>query len=119
MGATFCPSRVKFEGDWLCLQNVEDGVECIYVQAALNWDGDWLIVFAECWGRGGGAFPSWPGHIKKIIDWLYCQNVEDGVEVPFRPSRVILQDFTGVPAVVDFAAMRDAVQVPSKRLPPS
>ncbi len=40
------------------------------------------------------------------------QTVEDGVEVPFRPSRVILQDFTGVPAVVDFAAMRDAVQVP-------
>ena len=33
------------------------------------------------------------------------------MEVPFRPSRVILQDFTGVPAVVDFAAMRDAVQV--------
>ncbi len=31
-------------------------------------------------------------------------------EVPFRPARVILQDFTGVPAVVDFAAMRDAVQ---------
>lgn len=29
--------------------------------------------------------------------------------VPFRPSRVILQDFTGVPAVVDLAAMRDAV----------
>lgn len=27
------------------------------------------------------------------------------------PARVILQDFTGVPAVVDFAAMRDAVQV--------
>merc|ERR1712013_837200 len=32
------------------------------------------------------------------------------VEVPFRPSRVVLQDFTGVPAVVDFAAMRDAVK---------
>ena len=35
----------------------------------------------------------------------------DSVEVPFMPARVILQDFTGVPAVVDFAAMRDAVQV--------
>ena len=31
------------------------------------------------------------------------------MEIPFRPARVILQDFTGVPAVVDFAAMRDAV----------
>ena len=35
------------------------------------------------------------------------------MEVPFMPARVILQDFTGVPAVVDFAAMRDAVQVDS------
>ncbi len=31
------------------------------------------------------------------------------VEVPFMPSRVVLQDFTGVPAVVDLAAMRDAM----------
>ena len=30
-------------------------------------------------------------------------------EVPFKPSRVILQDFTGVPVVVDLASMRDAV----------
>ena len=29
-------------------------------------------------------------------------------EVPFRPARVLMQDFTGVPAVVDLAAMRDA-----------
>jgi len=32
-------------------------------------------------------------------------------EVPFMPARVLLQDFTGVPAVVDLAAMRDAAQV--------
>jgi aconitate hydratase len=31
------------------------------------------------------------------------------VEIPFKPARVILQDFTGVPCVVDLAAMRDAV----------
>jgi len=48
--------------------------------------------------------------VKKIFDWKKHQVLEGGVEVPFRPSRVILQDFTGVPAVVDFAAMRDAVQ---------
>src|SRR6185369_10055578 len=30
-------------------------------------------------------------------------------EIPFMPSRVILQDFTGVPAIVDLAAMRDAM----------
>src|SRR5262245_26470002 len=31
-------------------------------------------------------------------------------EINFRPSRVVLQDFTGVPCVVDLAAMRDALQ---------
>ncbi|MFM7116395.1 MAG: aconitate hydratase, partial [Planctomycetota bacterium] len=31
------------------------------------------------------------------------------VEVPFKPARVVLQDFTGVPCVVDLAAMRAAV----------
>lgn len=34
----------------------------------------------------------------------------DTGEIPFKPSRVILQDFTGVPAVVDLAAMRDSVK---------
>lgn len=33
----------------------------------------------------------------------------DRAEIPYRPSRVLLQDFTGVPAVVDIAAMRDAM----------
>jgi aconitate hydratase len=32
------------------------------------------------------------------------------VEIPFHPGRVLMQDFTGVPAVVDLAAMRDALQ---------
>jgi aconitate hydratase len=32
------------------------------------------------------------------------------VEIPFKPARVLLQDFTGVPAVVDLAAMRDAMR---------
>ena len=34
---------------------------------------------------------------------------QPSTEISFTPSRVILQDFTGVPAVVDLAAMRDAV----------
>ncbi|GFH42583.1 aconitate hydratase [Lactococcus hodotermopsidis] len=37
------------------------------------------------------------------------KNLANG-DLPFKPSRVILQDFTGVPAVVDLAAMRDAVK---------
>ena len=36
-------------------------------------------------------------------------NAEPSTEISFTPSRVILQDFTGVPAIVDLAAMRDAV----------
>ena len=37
------------------------------------------------------------------------------VELPFMPARVILQDFTGVPAVVDLAAMRAAVKRARRR----
>uniref|UniRef100_A0A8C3RVZ1 Cytoplasmic aconitate hydratase n=1 Tax=Chelydra serpentina TaxID=8475 RepID=A0A8C3RVZ1_CHESE len=46
--------------------------------------------------------------VENILDWNVMQN--KNVEVPFNPARVILQDLTGVPAVVDFAAMRDAVK---------
>jgi aconitate hydratase len=34
----------------------------------------------------------------------------DGAELPFLPARVLMQDFTGVPAVVDLAAMRSAME---------
>ena len=44
--------------------------------------------------------------VKTIAGWQ--ANSVRG-EIPFRPSRVILQDFTGVPAVVDLAALRDAM----------
>ena len=39
-----------------------------------------------------------------------ADKVKPGVEVPFKVARVILQDFTGVPCVVDLAAMRDAMR---------
>jgi aconitate hydratase len=44
--------------------------------------------------------------VKKIASWV---PQPEAVEFPFKPARVILQDFTGVPCVVDLAAMRDAV----------
>src|SRR3954465_14270859 len=44
---------------------------------------------------------------KAIAGWLPAGHSEK--EVPFRPSRILLQDFTGVPAVVDLAAMRDGI----------
>ncbi|MEL6743594.1 MAG: aconitate hydratase AcnA, partial [Planctomycetota bacterium] len=45
--------------------------------------------------------------IENILNWARGQAGQ--VEIPFAPGRVILQDFTGVPAVVDLAAMRDAI----------
>ncbi len=45
-------------------------------------------------------------HIQSVKDYL---KGEVGQETVFLPSRVVLQDFTGVPAIVDLAAMRDAM----------
>jgi len=45
-------------------------------------------------------------HIRAIIDSV--KNAEKRIEIAFSPARVLMQDFTGVPAVVDLAAMRDA-----------
>ncbi|XP_068595113.1 iron-responsive element-binding protein 2 [Brachionichthys hirsutus] len=44
--------------------------------------------------------------VQNLLDWQQQQNK---AEVPFSPARVLLQDFTGIPAMVDLAAMRDAV----------
>ena len=46
--------------------------------------------------------------VENILNWK--TNSTKDVEIPFKPARVLLQDFTGVPAVVDLAAMRDAVK---------
>uniref|UniRef100_A0A8C1ZYE1 Iron-responsive element binding protein 2 n=1 Tax=Cyprinus carpio TaxID=7962 RepID=A0A8C1ZYE1_CYPCA len=44
--------------------------------------------------------------VSSILDWQMQQNQ---AEVAFSPARVLLQDFTGIPAMVDLAAMRDAL----------
>ena len=44
---------------------------------------------------------------KEIAAWLPSGHSEN--EVPFRPARIVMQDFTGVPAIVDLAAMRDGI----------
>src|ERR1051325_3560887 len=46
--------------------------------------------------------------IQGVAQWLKTRTSDR--EIPFRPARVLMQDFTGVPAVVDLAAMRDAMQ---------
>eukprot|EP00667_Euglena_gracilis_P002603 EG_transcript_2608 len=45
--------------------------------------------------------------VEKILDW---KNTATQIEIPFKCARVLMQDFTGVPAVVDLAAMRDAMR---------
>ncbi|MDH5198931.1 MAG: aconitase family protein, partial [Gemmatimonadota bacterium] len=46
-------------------------------------------------------------HVRAIAAWT--PKPQQGTEVPFMPGRVVLQDFTGVPCVVDLAAMREAM----------
>jgi aconitate hydratase len=48
-----------------------------------------------------------PEHIQAVAQWEATR--EPDTEIAFMPARVVLQDFTGVPCVVDLAAMRDAV----------
>ncbi|MFW6344453.1 MAG: aconitase family protein, partial [Sediminispirochaetaceae bacterium] len=44
-----------------------------------------------------------PTHIDAFLDWEHLQGK---VEIPFMPARILMQDFTGVPAVVDIASLR-------------
>ena len=46
--------------------------------------------------------------VQRIASWSAAETSDQ--EIPFQPARVLLQDFTGVPAVVDLAAMRSALQ---------
>jgi len=50
-----------------------------------------------------------PSHFDAMAAWL--EDRRSTTEIQFRPARVLMQDFTGVPAVVDLAAMRDALEV--------
>jgi len=55
-----------------------------------------------------GGFTVAREHIQALVDWQ--KNPVTGAEIQYRPARVLLQDFTGVPCVVDLAAMRDAIK---------
>ena len=54
-----------------------------------------------------GGFTVSKDDVKALVDWQ--ANPVTGAEIQYRPARVLLQDFTGVPCVVDLAAMRDAI----------
>ncbi len=51
-------------------------------------------------------------HMDAMVQWLADRKSD--TEIQFRPARVLMQDFTGVPGVVDLAAMREAVKAAGK-----
>ncbi len=63
------------------------------------------ILLENALRHAGGSYVS-REHVQAIADW---SPTNAGADVPFMPARVVLQDFTGVPAVVDLAAMRDGI----------
>src|SRR4051812_13215548 len=66
-----------------------------------------IKVLLENLVRHAGGPVVEPGDVETLLAWRPGAAAE--AEIPFMPSRVLLQDFTGVPAVVDLAVMRDAM----------
>ncbi len=64
------------------------------------------ILLENTLRHAGGDYVS-EDHVRAVTQW---SPTNSGADVPFMPTRVILQDFTGVPAVVDLAAMRDGLK---------
>ncbi|KAG8012308.1 Iron-responsive element-binding protein 2, partial [Nibea albiflora] len=65
-----------------------------------------IRVLLEAAIRNCDGFYTKEEDVQNILDW---QQQQSKAEVPFSPARVLLQDFTGIPAMVDLAAMRDSV----------
>ncbi|ONK72669.1 uncharacterized protein A4U43_C04F21850 [Asparagus officinalis] len=66
-----------------------------------------IRILLESAIRNCDGFQVMEKDVEKILDWE--NTAPKQVEIPFKPARVLLQDFTGVPAVVDLACMRDAM----------
>jgi len=95
--------------------NLMEGSTSFYSLAALEASGvadlDRLpfsirILLENALRHSGGRYVG-EDHVKAVASW---SPTNAGADVPFMPSRVVLQDFTGVPAVVDLAAMRDGLK---------
>jgi len=67
-----------------------------------------IRVLLESVLRNCDGFAFTEEHVRKLAAWQ--RTVAEREETPYKPARVVLQDFTGVPAVVDLAAMRDAMK---------
>ncbi|HNW61180.1 MAG TPA: aconitate hydratase AcnA [bacterium] len=67
-----------------------------------------IKVLLESLLRNCNGFDVTEEDVLHLAGWSAAKPAE--VEIPFKPARVIMQDFTGVPALVDLAAMRSAMQ---------
>lgn len=67
-----------------------------------------IRVLLESVLRNQDGFAFTEEHLKALAGWQPKSSQRE--EIPYKPARVVLQDFTGVPAVVDLAAMRDAIK---------
>ncbi|MFZ0215460.1 MAG: aconitate hydratase AcnA, partial [Candidatus Dormiibacterota bacterium] len=65
-------------------------------------------ILLEMLLRGAAAGEVEDDSVRALASWP--ASAESAAELPYKPSRILLQDFTGVPAVVDLAAMRSAMQ---------
>ncbi|MDA0328323.1 MAG: aconitate hydratase AcnA [Gemmatimonadetes bacterium] len=64
------------------------------------------VLLENALRHAGGSYVT-QDHVRAVSEWT---PTNAGADVPFMPTRVVLQDFTGVPAVVDLAAMRDGLK---------
>jgi len=67
-----------------------------------------IRVLLECAIRNCDEFNFKTKDVENILNWQTTSQKD--VEIAFKPARVLLQDFTGVPAVCDLASMRDAIK---------
>src|SRR5579871_901656 len=66
-----------------------------------------IRVLLESLLRNCDGFSVTEDDVRRLASWN--AKSPEAVELPFKPARVVLQDFTGVPVLVDIAAMRAAV----------
>ena len=94
--------------------NLQEGKTSFYSLAALEKAGitglDRLpfsirILLENAVRQAGRGYVT-EEHVRAVAAW---SPTNAGADLPFMPSRVVLQDFTGVPAVVDLAVMRDGI----------
>ena len=89
------------EGRYHSLQAVEDAGHCTLSRVPFT-----IRLLLEAALRKRDGFLVTDKDVQRIAAWT--PDMTAG-EIPFMPSRVLLQDFTGVPAVVDIAALREAM----------